>query len=915
MYLQKLEIQGFKSFAEKTVFEFPKGITVVVGPNGSGKSNVADAIRWVLGEQSLKLLRGKKSEDVIYHGSNKRSRVGMAQVDMFINNEDKKFPVDYSEVVITRRLYRNGDSDYLINKNKVTLGEILMLLAKANFGQKNYAVIGQGMIENVLNANPQHRKDFFDDAAGVKQFQIKRDQALNKLLRSEDNLQQTETLVAEIEPRLKSLKRQVKKLEHREILEKKLEELHIQYYGFQWNQLNEEHTIQDKKHKEFSVMSKQLEEKLKKAAGEIDEIGRSETRSEVYDKLQKQIRELQQKKQDIIKEQTVLQGRMEVEQEKSGQMNLVWLQKKSTELNRDRIEAEEKVSSIQDAIVRFTKQLESKVGQQKQVMKFFQDIEYKLLKAKEKLYQGTNVTLPEVRKELITIYHLQEEFLQKLINTNNLETFQEIKKEAKKLALRFAGLIDALSDDKSEDKTKQEVSKLQKEFEQFLQNKDTLVNEVHSLQVQLETQKAQFEMMKKVYEQRLNEYKKINQDIKQTESLLKTDSKKARIEEYRKVYNSLQKEVDKLDGELKKLQESIHEFNQKEQQKKDVLLRLQHEVRSTQQELNSVNNDLHEASIQLARIETKKEDLGKDMERELSHTVREQAKQWKKHIENIHEMSQKIASYKHQLELIGGIDPETVKEYEDTQQRFEFLTTQSEDLKKAMKDLEQIIDELDKTTKKQFDKSFKKINENFIKYFKILFRGGTANLKLLTEEVLEEENKDQMSPQTEAEAAMASVQDAAAAQKLENVEEAKEHTNIVRNIIKKQKKIISGVEIIAVPPGKKTKNVQILSGGEKALTSLALLSAILNTNPAPFVVLDEVEAALDEANSEKFAAIIKQLSEGTQFIAITHNRVTMHHGDVLYGVTMGEDAASHILSLKLEEAEHLEATQKIKTIV
>jgi len=231
VYLEKLEIQGFKSFAKKTVLEFPEkvkglhSITGVVGPNGSGKSNVADAIRWVLGEQSIKTLRGKKSQDVIFSGSDKKSKLGFAEVSLYLNNEDKQAEIDYTQLIITRRVYQSGEGEYLINNNKARLTDIQMLLAKANFGQRSYSIIGQGMADSVLSASLQERKELFDEAVGVRQFQIKREQALNKFKGTRENLAQTELTLQEIEPRLKSLTRQVKKLEKREEIEKELKVL------------------------------------------------------------------------------------------------------------------------------------------------------------------------------------------------------------------------------------------------------------------------------------------------------------------------------------------------------------------------------------------------------------------------------------------------------------------------------------------------------------------------------------------------------------------------------------------------------------------------------------------------------------------------------------------------------------------
>ena len=178
MFLEKIQLNGFKSFAQPTELRFTKGITAVVGPNGSGKSNIADAIRWVLGEQSMKMIRGKKSEDVIFAGSDKKSRLGMAEVSLFLNNNDGQAPIDFSELFITRRFYRSGEGEYLLNGGKVRLSDIQLLLAQAGIGQRSYAVIGQGQIDQVIVATPSERKAFFDEATGVRQFQIKREQAL-----------------------------------------------------------------------------------------------------------------------------------------------------------------------------------------------------------------------------------------------------------------------------------------------------------------------------------------------------------------------------------------------------------------------------------------------------------------------------------------------------------------------------------------------------------------------------------------------------------------------------------------------------------------------------------------------------------------------------------------------------------------
>jgi len=244
MHLKRLEIKGFKSFAEKTVLDFfpykngRYSITAIVGPNGSGKSNVADAIRWVMGEQSLKNLRGKKNEDVIFNGSEAKGQLGAAEVSMVLDNstdildsERNKVMPDHPEITVSRRLYRSGEGEYLINNNQVRLLDIHLLLAQAQFAQHSYSVVGQGMIDKLLTVSPAERKDFLDEASGIKEFQLKQHQADLKLTRTRENLTQAERLVEEVEPRLKILARQVKKLEQRQEVEIKLRENQEKYYA------------------------------------------------------------------------------------------------------------------------------------------------------------------------------------------------------------------------------------------------------------------------------------------------------------------------------------------------------------------------------------------------------------------------------------------------------------------------------------------------------------------------------------------------------------------------------------------------------------------------------------------------------------------------------------------------------------
>ncbi|MEK7159026.1 MAG: AAA family ATPase, partial [Patescibacteria group bacterium] len=356
MYLQKLEIQGFKSFAKRTIFEFPeksshdqkaKSITSVVGPNGSGKSNVSDAIRWVLGEQSLKLIRCKKADEVIFGGSEKKARQGFAEVILTMNNEDRELPIDYSEVVLTRRVFRDGDTEYLINKNRVRLFDILILLAKANFGQKSYSIVGQGMVDHIINISPFERKEFFDEATGVKQYQIKRDQSVNRLRRSRENLDQTNKIVAELEPRLRLLTRQIKKLERRQEVEKGLRDLQKKYYSHIWRKITADKAEQTEKFGVRDALKQELETQLNRTQNELSLIAKEESRKDIFNNLQKEYSKLLAEKNEFLKELAILNGKMSLEYSKIGKQNLSWLENKKDEITARLSEIKESLNNLE----------------------------------------------------------------------------------------------------------------------------------------------------------------------------------------------------------------------------------------------------------------------------------------------------------------------------------------------------------------------------------------------------------------------------------------------------------------------------------------------------------------------------------------------------------------------------------------
>ncbi len=730
MFLQKLEMQGFKTFAKKTVLTFSgaKGganaLTAIVGPNGSGKSNAADAIRWALGEQSLKVIRGKDAEDVIFAGAEGKARAGFAEVSLTFNNEDHSMPVDFTEIVITRRLYRDGTSEYLLNNSATRLSDLQLLLAEANVGQRSYSVIGQGMVDHILIASPEERKTFFDDATGVKQFQIKRHQSVLKLKRTYENLEEVELVLREIEPRLRMLKRSISRLEQREEVEKELHALQWNYYSTLWNELK---TAEQGTRTTFNNVEKEVKnhrDGMLALEDKLEAIAKAEVGDGKVEALQNNYRLLQRDRTALRDQEFGLQ--------------------KEIELSKVRVQSSWAPLPLPQIID-----------------------EIKALIAE---------------KNLASLYNLAKTLLKKL------------ERPAPEDIAPDASLIKKLKD--------------------------------------------------------------IGEAIKKKEEELK----------------ALETEIDRQAHESKK--------------ERTELFEIQKELREKQAALYVIEQKRNQLQIELARLEERKANLAKEIDLELKDRAEEcKAGKPAAHTPITESLTTDIQKLKYKLELIGGIDPESIKEYGETKERFEFLDGQVTDLRSAIRDTEKVIDELDEKIVKQSEKQFKEINKEFQRYFKILFGGGSCALVQMT---ADEEAK--LAEQAE------TAEGAREADDTETLEAIGERVKLRANAI-------VGIEIQATPPGKKLKALNLLSGGERALTSIALLSAIMATNPSPFVVLDEVDAALDEANTVRFAAILDELRKLTQFIVITHNRATMERADIIYGVTMGDDGISNLLSVNLEDVE------------
>ncbi|SIS62733.1 chromosome segregation protein SMC [Salimicrobium salexigens] len=1183
MFLKNLETVGFKSFADKIDVQFVPGVTAVVGPNGSGKSNITDAIRWVLGEQSARSLRGSKMEDVIFAGSETRRSQGYAEVSLTLDNRDKTLPLEYDEVQVSRKVYRTGESEFLINKEPCRLKDIVELFMDSGLGKETFSIISQGKVEEILNSKPKDRRVIFEEAAGVLKYKQRKQKAEGKLEETEANLYRVKDILSEIEGRVEPLKRQASiasdYLEKKEDLKKEEVALlvtQIEDMDEEWKMLEE--TIENQRQQErklaekvagqeqkiaeirekssytdnsieethgqllqctkelesltgkrelFQEKKKHYEEKkealehnqskLREELKELEDLSREaeQTRTEKKQKVQNtkaelkttasvlyeeietidetieslkadyidllneqaakrnekqhlnkrlhqldtahsdtrtkklreeledvknQLKEVSEKLRPLEEEEqrlkdacdvkskewtetknsyeewrqklyqgyqhmesfksrknaleemkesfagyfqgvkAVLKAREErkisgieasvlealsipeeymtaietalgaqaqhviTENEKSARNAIEWLKKtnqgRATFLPLDAVkerfvpertienlrtldgfigvasalvEAEEKHRVIPDhllghiiiardlqsanAIAKATGRKFKAVTLEGDVVNpggsmsggaksgkssslFTQEQELKELRKKvadydrkmqnaEKKVKNLKESMNEKEKSLreleeendsikeqarrcrekekelqfsLSNYEERLSFLDKEYSQQKEEQVRT-EEDGKKIELELKDLEDKIS------RTSEEVDRLTLVKKEKEENRETLVAKEQELKVALATQKAEAENAEDHYAQVTSAYEEKQNALKEveknhTELMEFFDNKETKEEIEKKI--TVKKEQEKtLSDTLNNLKEKRRSY-QEEMEELDTQLREDHRIHS-----NYLQN-LQDKEVKANRLDVELENSLRYLEKEYVMTF-EKAKSIYHRVDNTDEAVTRVKLIKRGIDELGNVNLSAIDEYEEVKERFDFLKDQEEDLISAKETLRNVMNEMDDEMKRKFEETFVQIRGEFNGVFNQLFGGGKADLKLT--------DPDDM--------------------------------------------LETGVEIIAQPPGKKLQNMSLLSGGERALTAITLLFSILKIRPVPFCVLDEVEAALDEANVDRFARFLTEFSTDTQFIVITHRKGTMEHADVLYGVTMQESGVSSVVSVRLEESESL----------
>ena len=1181
MYLKRLEMQGFKSFADKTVLEFMPGITSVIGPNGSGKSNIADAIRWVLGEQSIKELRGGKSADIIFAGTQSRKSLGFAEASLVFDNMDGKLPIEYQEVIVTRRIYRSGETGYFINKVQCRLKDILELFMDTGIGKDGYSIIGQGKIDEILSNKSEDRRNVFEEAAGIVKFKTRKEESEKKLERTKLNVLRINDIISEIEGNLEPLKIQSEKAkkyvdlkselknievglfvhnierfksdlektvqdatiiqENCDLEEAKLEKIKIikedlksmidelteniektQNLGFssqkEIEMLNSDINVSKTKiqnneeNKErFTQEIEEIKQKIEKSTQDMElKLSRKDGLKENKEKFEKELEEKTKKLEEINK--TLSEKELEIEEDKRRlEENVDTKYEIEGFINEQKVNIsniEKRLAQIQNEIsnsiseldnTRFTKEelekgfyevQKQKNEKQKELEELkeknnvinekiktidiklnnsiqelnFKESKYKFLVETEKEKDGFQRSVKTLLKDCEKIKELGKGVrgaIAELIDVpENIETAIEMalgasmqnvvtdnEQDAKKLIeylrknnlgrasflpisnvkgkkldkikgnnkgvlgiasdlikydKKYEGVIlnllgktviaqnmdigialakengysfrivtldgdiitttGAMSGGSVSKKTvnilgrskqienlakeieqiKENQKKLKKEKEDILKSSEDFLKTVQEMENALQT----IEIKYNVENEKINTVNQSIQRISNTLEKLKLEKQESenKKEEYLKTIEQenikklaldeentnlkekiaqfsdsnkdKQKEVDDLNFDITNLKISVSSFNESENSIDEMTELLKQEIENQKNNIENKKQQIEKMSTEQVELEnTIKQDEKKieeikdkvsksdsDIEKmkqeriksneKLSQKEKEEVDEFKiiedlksqivklevkktkldedlnnvitslwneyeltpnacedyQKPENIALTTRRVNALRQDIRELGSVNVDSIEEYKNLKQRYEFMCEQRLDLENTSSKLRKIIAEITENMREQFKEKFKIINENFGQTFKELFGGGEAKV------VLQDEG----------------------------------------NILE------CGIDIIAQPPGKKLQSMALLSGGERAFTAIALLFAILKMNPAPFCVLDEIEAALDDINVNRYAEFLKKFAKGTQFLVITHRKGTMEAADTVYGVTMEEKGISKLLSMKLK---------------
>ena len=970
MYLKEITATGFKSFADKLDIKLDDKITCIVGPNGSGKSNVVDAVRWVLGEQSVKSLRGTDSmSDIIFSGSKSRNPLNVASVELVFDNSDHFLSVPYTEISIKRRLYRSGENEYFLNGEKCRLKDLNNLLLDSGMGKESFNIISQGEVEKILSNSATDRRIIFEEAAGILKYKRRKEEALRKLDRTHNNLDRVNDIISELESQVAPLKEQSTKAQ--EYLENKkgLDNYEVALLAYDIENTNQELTalktqkekidqeiitisnetskedaesLEDKTNLEQlenqkNLLNKellQITEEVEKINGEKNLLKERSKTTKEENELKEEIRTLLEKKSQCEGNISILEeelsnilsaSKKEEEQDKLLANNLQNLQTKKVMLNNDYSKCDRELISISHKISSLRQEIEEGLDMPNSVRQVLKNNNLtgihntigNLISIDDQYIKALNIAQASNKNFIITSDEKSAKQAINYLKDNHLgrATFfplsviksRHIDQETKNLLSTNKDFIDVLSNLLTYNPQYQSI--IENQFGNILivtnmdaaiyiskqinnkykiitldgdvvnvggsmtggsnYNAKSLITTKQELNHALEKEKALKEELTATASKissiakEINELEEKNYALARNKVTLKEqyDKKQAEIKQEKLQLETTTKEWESLQSISNnsisiKEQELIQLFHEKSTIKEQIQIKIASlikEIDALKQKIEQAsattklkNSNLRnlektsrELEISINRLDVKIDNMLKTLSEEYELTF-ERAKSEYQLDKEPEEARIMVNKYRSNIKRIGMVNLAAIEEYERVNTRYVFLTNQREDLYNAENTLLEIMNEMDDVMREEFQNTFAQIRLEFQKVFKELFGGGQADLKLT--------NPDDL--------------------------------------------LATGVDIVASPPGKKLTTISLLSGGEKTLTAISLLFAILNVRSTPFCLFDEVEAALDEANVEGFGKYLNHYRDKTQFLIITHKKKTMEYANTLYGITMQESGVS-----------------------
>ncbi|MDR1869917.1 MAG: AAA family ATPase [Treponema sp.] len=933
MFLKRLTILGFKSFADRTDIEFSDGITALLGPNGCGKSNVVDAVKWVLGEHAVKSLRADKMEDVIFNGTEARKPLNVAEVALTIVNEAGLLPMDMPEIEIKRRLYRSGESEYFINGAHVRLKDLRELFWDTGVGKTAYSVMEQGKIDQILSSKPEERRYLFEEAAGITRYRERGAEAERNLAKTEENVRQVELILTEVKRSHDSLKIQSEKtLKYRTLrdeifnYELDIQLLRLKQFRYERDERNE--TLRRRTADRDRIRA-EMEAENRALEAHMDEVNSMEARLVELQKnmyglaLEKNARENEIRLfneqrgenkikigQDEEREKQAAQKIKELNNDAAGQDAVV------NDLRKQCEGIEENISSFEENIQlaasriseneKDTRRSEDEIhGLEKEQTAFEKDLakitddivaqlDAGLKKAGYSAVERKNAeeALYETLGRLRTILSGREKIVRDLAAAAGAPATAVNAEELGRIAGSLAaGLAEAASD----------AEKAMVLFQSYREHSATFIDEFLAPQGIITKKRAldaQIRGAKEGIEQRrrwiknlrednislmakIDEYRATLENLKVNRAQMNVRAQSAEeqaklirrelsgqeelLENIRGELFLYRKRLEEIDGriasvqgeiavieektktftaELDRLEQDIRKRNENVAGKKETINKRTAELSKVQEALEKIHLELVQSEMEIKNIqdnfrETHSRDLLEFEERIFTITAPQA------------QLREKLASARARMKELGSVNLMAPEEYAETKERYDFLSGQMADLEKARKDLEDLTSEIRQESSALFIETYNRIKKNFHNMFRRLFGGGRAELRLSDpNHVLE-----------------------------------------------------SGIEIFAQPPGKKLEHLSLLSGGECSMTAVALLFATYMVKPSPFCLLDEIDAALDEQNVGRFVHLLREFSDASQFIIITHNKKTVAGAGTLLGVTMEESGVTKLIAVRLENEE------------